>query len=75
MTGLRVPGVKVFIAGHGRFAMPPSIAFLTSRWAAPDTVVRRTVLQSRQSQPCMLAALGLMVLERERHCGELGRFS
>jgi hypothetical protein len=60
MTVDRVPGAKVFIAGHGLLAMPPSIAFL-SRWAVPDAVIRRGTGQIALIATLHLAALGLMV--------------
>jgi hypothetical protein len=40
--------------------MPPSIAFLTSRWATPDAVTRRDVVQVGLVVALHLAALGLM---------------
>ncbi len=56
-----MPGVKVIIAGHGLPAMPPSIAFLTSRWAAPDAVSPRSVLRIALIAVLHLAAFGLML--------------
>ena len=44
MTGVRVPGVRVVIAGHGLPAMLPSFAFLRSRWAASDVALARAGL-------------------------------
>ena len=58
---VRVPGVKVVIAGHGRVAMPPSLAFLTNRQTAPDTVTPRGTLPIVLIALLNLAALGLMV--------------
>ena len=49
------------IAGHGRAAMPPSIAYLTNRWAAGNAAARRDVLGSALIALPHLAALGLMV--------------
>ena len=40
--------------------MPPSIAFLTSRWAAPDAVTRRDVMQIAVTAVLHVAALVLM---------------
>jgi sulfatase-like protein len=40
--------------------MPPSIAFLTSRWAAPDAVTRRDVMQVGLIAALHLSALALM---------------
>jgi hypothetical protein len=57
MAAVRVPGVKMIIAGHGPLAMPPSIAFLTSRWTAPDAV---TGLPIALIAALHLAALGLV---------------
>jgi Sulfatase len=51
----------VFIAGHGRVAMLPSLAFLSTRWAAPDTVRRPGTLRIALIAAFHLAALGLMV--------------
>jgi hypothetical protein len=41
--------------------MPPSIAFLTSRWAAPDAVTRRGTLPIAMLAALHLTALGLMM--------------
>src|SRR5262249_23018119 len=61
MTAVRVPGVKGWvIAGHGPLAMPPSIASLTSRWAASDAATRGT-LQTLLLAALHLAAFGLML--------------
>ena len=60
MTAVRVPGVTVIIAGHGRVAMPPSLAFLSSRWAASDAVSRHDALWFALIAAFHLAALGLM---------------
>ena len=60
MTAVRVPGVTVIIAGHGRLAMPPSLAFLSSRWAASDAVSRHDALRIALIAAFHLAALGLM---------------
>ena len=51
----------VIIAGHGRVAMPPSIAFLTNRWATGNAAARRDVLGIALIALPHLAALGLMV--------------
>jgi hypothetical protein len=51
----------VIIAGHGRVAMPPSIAFLTNRWAAGNAAARRDVLGIALIALPHLAAFGLMV--------------
>src|SRR6266545_8342837 len=59
MTAVRVPGAKSVIAGHGPPAMPPSIASLTSRWAAAET--RRGKLGIALLAALHLAALGLLV--------------
>src|SRR5260221_3325594 len=62
MTAVRVPGVKVWvIAGHGPLAMPPSIASMTSGWAAseaapPGGILRTTVIVALHG-----AAFGLML--------------
>ena len=45
MTTVRVPDVKAFIAGHGHLAMPPSLASLTTSWAAPEAGTRRDGLR------------------------------
>jgi len=55
-----VPEVKAVIAGRGPFAMPPSIASLTSRSAAPDAAGRRNVARIVLIATLHLAALGLM---------------
>ena len=55
-----MPGGTVIIAGHGHHAMPPSIAFLTSRWAAPNAVSRRDIPRIALIVTLHLAALGLM---------------
>ena len=60
MAAVRVPGVKMIIAGHGPLAMPPSIAFLTSRWTAPDAVTGRGTLLIALIAALHLAALGLV---------------
>jgi Sulfatase len=60
MTAVRVPGVKPFIAGHGRLAMPPSLAFVTSRWA-PDRVARTGLLRVALLVALNLAAVALML--------------
>jgi hypothetical protein len=59
MTAVRVPGAKFVIAGHGPSAMPPSIASLTSRWAAAETP--RGKLGIALLAALHLAALGLLV--------------
>src|SRR6266481_1187126 len=62
MTAVRVPGVKGWvIAGHGPLAMLPSIAFMTSRWAASDAATRRGSLRIALLAALHLAALGLML--------------
>jgi Sulfatase len=48
------------IAGHGHHTMSPSIAFLTSRWTAPDAGTRRDILRMALIVALHLAALGLM---------------
>ena len=50
------------IAGHGRVAMPPFIASLTSRWAAGTAPARRDALRVGLVAAFHLAALALMVL-------------
>jgi Sulfatase len=59
MTAVRVPGAKPVIAGHGPPAMPPSVASLTSRWAAAETP--RGKLGIALLAALHLAALGLLV--------------
>src|SRR6516164_793674 len=62
MTAVRVPGVKGWvIAGHGLLAMPPSIAFVTSRWAASDAATAGGILRTLLITALHLAALGLML--------------
>src|SRR5215471_597565 len=62
MTKVRVPGVKGWvIAGHGPLAMPPSIAFVTSRWAASDAATPASILRILLIAALHLAALGLML--------------
>src|SRR5215510_2446536 len=62
MTAVRVPGVKGgVIAGHGPLAMPPSIAFVTSRWAASDAATPGGILRTLLIAALHLAALGLML--------------
>src|SRR5499433_2940448 len=62
MTKVRVPGVKGWvIAGHGPLAMPPSIAFVTSRWAASDAATPGGILRILLIAALHLAALGLML--------------
>ena len=61
MTTVRVPDVKVIIAGHGPLAMPPSIASLTSRWAAPDTVSPGGTLRIALTAALHAAAFALML--------------
>src|SRR5262245_4516070 len=62
MTAVRVPGVKGWvIAGHGPLAMPPSIAFVTSRWAAPVAAAPASILLILLIARLHLAALGLML--------------
>jgi hypothetical protein len=51
----------VVIAGHGPAAMPPFIATLTSRWAAPDTVGLRGGLRIALIAAAHAAAFGLML--------------
>ena len=53
------------IAGHGRAAMPPSIAFLTSRWPAKDTAFGRDRLHVALVATFHLAALVLMQWSEE----------
>ncbi|HEY6994726.1 MAG TPA: sulfatase-like hydrolase/transferase [Xanthobacteraceae bacterium] len=61
MTKVRVPGVKVIIAGHGPLAMPPSVAFLTSRWAAPHAVTPGGTLRIALLAALHVAAFALMI--------------
>src|SRR5499433_763750 len=62
MTAVRVPGVKGWvIAGHGPLAMPPSIAFVTSRWAASDAASPASILPVLLITALHLAALGLLL--------------
>jgi Sulfatase len=51
----------VVIAGHGPPVMPPFIATLTSRWAAPDTVSLRSGLRIALIAAAHAAAFGLML--------------
>jgi hypothetical protein len=51
----------VVIAGHGPLVMPPFIATLTSRWAAPDTVGLRSGVRIALIAAAHAAALGLML--------------
>ena len=60
MTGLRVPEVEAFIAGHGRLAMPRSLAFLSNRWAAPDAVTGRNLLWIASLAAIYICAVALM---------------
>jgi hypothetical protein len=50
----------VIIAGHGHIAMPPSIAFLTNRWAAGNAAARRDFLGAALIVLPHLVALGIM---------------
>jgi hypothetical protein len=59
MTAVRAPGGRSVIAGHGPPAMPPSVASLTSRWAAAETP--RGKLGIALLAALHLAALGLLV--------------
>jgi hypothetical protein len=59
MTAVRVPDAKSVIAGHGPPAMPPSLASLTSRWAAAESP--RGKLGIALMVALHLAALGLLV--------------
>ena len=62
MTAVRVPGVKGWvIAGHGPLAMPPSSAFVTSRWAALDASTPGGILRTLLIATLHAAALGLML--------------
>src|SRR6516162_5899545 len=62
MTAVRVPGVKGWvIAGHGPLAMPPSIAFVTSRWAASDAATAGGILRTLLIAALHVAALGFML--------------
>src|SRR5260370_39187221 len=62
MTAVRVPGVKGWvIAGHGPLAMPPSIASLTSRWAASDAATPGGILRTTLIVALHAAAFGLML--------------
>src|SRR5215831_20271242 len=60
MTAVRVPDARV-IAGHGLPAMPPSLAFLRSRWAASDAAIARAALGAIVTAALHLAALGLLL--------------
>src|SRR5216684_6408108 len=60
MTVVRVPDVKVIIAGHGRVAMPPSLSFLSSRRAAISAVARHDALRILPIAALHVAALALM---------------
>src|SRR4030095_11966325 len=59
MTAVRVPGAKSVIAGHGPTAMRPSIASMTSLWAAAETPRGRLGIVLLAA--LHLAALGLLV--------------
>ena len=59
MTAVRVPDANVVIAGHGPSAMPPSLASLTSRWAAGDSLRRRLAIALIAA--LQLCALGLLL--------------
>src|SRR5262245_6918565 len=52
---------KPFIAGHGRVAMPPSLAFVTARWPAPQAVGGSGILRIALLAALNLAAIGLMI--------------
>ena len=63
---VRVPGVK---GGHCRAraaAMPPSLAFLTSRQAAPDAVTSRARVADRADRGAARGGTRPHVLERSR---------
>jgi hypothetical protein len=60
MTAVRVPDARV-IAGHGLPAMPPSLAFLRSRWAASDAARARASLGLMVTAALHLTALGLLL--------------
>jgi hypothetical protein len=60
MTVVRVPDVKVIIAGHGRLAMPPSLSFLSSRRAVISAVARHDALRILPIAALHVAALALM---------------
>ena len=60
MTIVRVPGVRRVIAGRGRLAMPPSLSFLTNRWAAAHAAARRDALRVALIASFHLVALGIM---------------
>ena len=62
MTVVRVPGAGLLIAGHGRCAMPPSLSFLTSRWAAANAAARGDVLRVGLIAAFHLAALSIMAI-------------
>jgi len=53
--------VKGFIARHGQLAMPPSLASLTSRWAA-HAAARRDTLRVALIASFHLIALGIMAV-------------
>jgi phosphoglycerol transferase MdoB-like AlkP superfamily enzyme len=48
------------LPGTGRSAMPPTLAFLTSRWPASDAAARRDIPRVALIVALHLAALGLM---------------
>src|SRR5438876_4227111 len=59
MPAVRVPDANVVIAGHGLAAMPPSLAFLTSRWAAAEPLRGRLAIALVAA--LHLCALGLLL--------------
>src|SRR5438445_1049307 len=59
MPAVRVPDANVVIAGHGLAAMPPSLAFLTSRWAAAEPLRGRLAIVLVAA--LRLCALGLLL--------------
>src|SRR5262245_16200342 len=65
MTVVRVPGVGLLIAGRGRNAMPSSLSFLTSRWAAANAAARRDVLRVGLIAAFHLAALIIMAASED----------
>jgi phosphoglycerol transferase MdoB-like AlkP superfamily enzyme len=60
MTLRRVPDRNVVIAGHGRVAMPPAIAFLANRLAATELVARDGFLRFGLLAILHLIAIAIM---------------
>src|SRR5260370_28337894 len=73
MIAVRVPGVKGWvIAGHGPLAMPPSIASMTSRWAASDAATPGGILRTTLIVALHGAAFGLMLWSEVAVVPQLG---